>query len=292
MNPVDRCKLLLENDSSTCPISSIEFDMDRADITNNVMQLRLYEAYREDGGDNHSNQLKRTAVSDYAEKVLGSQAEVRFSIRAEGWNDLMLHEIITSSTQKELLERRTPDLITIRDPMKARTAIQNLFESHAMSNANRADIEPMLREFETSVRMAIDQVDSISSAQQDIIRDFVGPYIEHILAEAPDAPTALLWVRQTISCSRQMPSSLNVIEESKREDVFGSLVVLAKVCNSKANLEDALKQSGTHLPSASQIKNLIEKELIHDSASYNFNSPSYGQRPVPYGIPSFNCTIL
>lgn len=163
--------------------------------------------------------------------------------------------------------------------VKVRAVVDQLFEQGQISKDKRSVIEDPVRELE---RCLLDfnskVIEAISLAQKSILESFVEPYLEILKAKMEpwqiresleksclvvkkfaDPEGSFRFMIGTMFINRepfQKTSETNPIirvinkewSEVTQNEVYDSLYMIAKVLTGKANLEDALLQSGAGLP--------------------------------------------
>lgn len=172
---------------------------------------------------------------------------------------------------------------------KARDLFESLFQNGDMSSTNRADIENGLRELESSLRRANGVRDEITQAQKDLIQSFVQPFIEVAKEVELDRGKLLLLIttaayqmgpsrlsydgyegrmRMHTCCPEEyrelMKSSLypyGDIRRNRSKDFFDAVFNIARVYAGLGNLESALEQTGSTVPSLQVIQRTIVEEL-------------------------------
>ncbi len=157
--------------------------------------------------------------------------------------------------------------------VNARSVIDRLFANKVMSTGDRSKIENELRKMEKTGEFSMIRSGAITEAQKDLIRSFIGPYVEVIKEKAPDAETAKNWViSASIALKHRNSKARDYIPSylyhccrcghHMDKDFYDSLYYIAKVYCSMADLETALLQSGETLPDQSIIQQLILDFLI------------------------------
>jgi hypothetical protein len=160
------------------------------------------------------------------------------------------------------------------DAEKARAVFDFLFRNEEMAAATRSDIEPALRTLESSFAMAKSTGTVLSLAQKELIQYFVKEYIDPIKEQqVPGKSTAKEWISYLGDMMRVQSGFREFTKESLRywmgnafqistEDkgeFEDCLYVVVRVYAGMANLESALKQTGTARPSLDLIRQAIDE---------------------------------
>jgi hypothetical protein len=145
------------------------------------------------------------------------------------------------------------------------TSARKAIDFLQLSASERSETEMLIRKLEESLAFASKRQDSISVAQKDIIEDMVLPYISD-LKEEPN-------IREWIKCIGNIFKILaaprkelvaNYLLTAGHKNSFGksfefydSLYTVSKIYANVANLESALEQSGSSLPSERIVQQTV-----------------------------------
>ena len=169
-----------------------------------------------------------------------------------------------------------PGDIILTPPVSIRDSLDSLTRKGFLHREDRYCIESSLLKIEKAIEFTSLLSSEISTAQKDIIVAMIDPYMEDINREMDDVEELKTWIRKLGFTERILADSLNPLKprtarnllrtwkresSGKSDDFFESLLSIVKIYNGTANLETALLQNGTSLPSEETIMCIIEEKF-------------------------------
>jgi hypothetical protein len=247
-------------ETSATPLSSITIHTNRSIVAKNYMVLDFWDAFKQPE--------RLSEVKVYAETIqnLGAQ----FIQSRSG-------KVVNGKTIYGPLH---PKHIEVPKYTDVRSVIEHLFTHHEIDASAKADLEPVLRELEKSAHIAASRKETISKAQKEIVESMVILHVDDIKSEAPDSETAKAWIRHVSKILSIGPGGapLPIARESlysalsnkfnlerKSDTFYDALFAVVRVYANMAELEGALQQSGSDLPSVTLIRETIE--ALFDNAT-------------------------
>lgn len=203
------------------------------------------------------------------EIVLTSQSHINGSGPRTLFPFFQANNILPSLRSARTLEGRTSAICFSPDNGNFRTIIHQLFQQGIISATDRADIEDDVRKVEQILAARSRIVDSISSAQTDILTDQIAPFIDGLFADHITSNEEFLPIMTFIyNAYHPERSQHGIIEKAevwykaqhpnaskeKVDDFVGLITVLSKYYNGLAALGST---GGAGIPSARQTQDLI-----------------------------------
>ncbi|MBA2655033.1 MAG: hypothetical protein H0U71_08235 [Gammaproteobacteria bacterium] len=153
------------------------------------------------------------------------------------------------------------------DGTEFRTFFNQLFNNNIMTAHQRAVIEPIILKSEDTYYLHSKIVSTITSAQKDVIADFLNTYAENLFTNM-----SLLEALENISSFKKyvdgesLPTSnsfdLYFFKKKRREQpILESLMVLCRLLNGRANLENTFLKIGGGIPDLETQRNIINNYL-------------------------------
>lgn len=162
-----------------------------------------------------------------------------------------------------------PADIILTPSVSIRDSLDSLTRKTFLHKEDRYSIEPALLKIEKALEFSSLLSSEISTAQKDIITAMIQPYMEDIIREMDNKEQLKTGIRLLGNIERTIVDPLNpriakmLTHEGelsgKSDDFFESLLPIVRVYNGTANLETALLQNGTSLPSEETIMRIIEE---------------------------------
>jgi hypothetical protein len=263
--------VLLHNRERNCPLKNIKVHTDRTKLEENYIELGLYKKCHK------SDALER--VSKFVHERLENLGAKLETVYTPYYADEP-HVWIAS-------------YVNVGDYKKARAVIDYLFRNRKISALDRSVIEDPLRELEKSGQLASEQKEEITVAQKDCMLTMIEPYVEEIKKEKPNKDTATQWIQIAayawktagrVVTPKNLPCFLHTASCDSglhKSDLFyESLLALAKIYCSMADLESTLKQLGPTLPSAAIIQKIILDAFNESPATSTSSTTEGGVKPA------------
>jgi hypothetical protein len=148
-----------------------------------------------------------------------------------------------------------------------------------ISSEDRADIEPFIKEIENSIARNSKVKDNISATQTELLYEFFSePYIEEIIAHAPNIKTAKIFLKQAFdnppkryddndyildieSCG----VNISYLSQNQKTALFDAFFAIGRCYHGTVDL--GLEKFGNNIPSIEQQKKVIiyavKKQLLN-----------------------------
>ena len=162
-----------------------------------------------------------------------------------------------------------PADIILTPPVSIRDSLDSLTRKGFLHREDRCSVETALLKIERALKFSSLLSSEISTAQKDIIVAMIQPYMGDITREMDNKEQLKTGIRRLGWVERAITDPLNprtakMLTQNrefsgKSNDFFESLLPIVKVYNGTANLETALLQNGTSLPSEETIMRIIEE---------------------------------
>lgn len=264
-------------------ISCIQFLFDANRVSRNTVTLRIPSQYKNPSYLNYYTQLSEEY--NFAEEGLTlrkkSVSKYMNLFRKEGYELYSVYPFYFSFSQ---------DRKTIRE------SLNSLCEKGFLSSEDLYHITgTVLTKYEKVLEFAKSRTSSITVAQEDLIRDFLKPYLEALEEKLPKAEIKLyikcliwfgtlgeeihrcspnevynlLYHYSVISDEDISQENLLIVEE---DDISECLTSVASVVSGYSGLETALLQSGPALPNKDVLWHLIENMINESDIDYHDES--------------------